>query len=312
MHTAIDSHVDLLYDLLRHHPASTIEETPDAWISLAKLAAGGVRIIVSVLYCTDDYNGPEKAADNLRQLLSSAERKLRSLATISNVQELEHCYQGTGAPGALRLLENADALLEIPPEQLKKLGFRMIGLTHVGKNRLGDGNAVSNPAGLTIEGRQLVAELDRLGFAIDTAHLSDPCFNDLAEQFSGRLISTHTGFRSHCDIPRNLSDEQVRMILSRGGVIGIAAFPGMLSSDGQADLAMFYRQIDWFVQKFGPTGIGIGTDFGGYDSVCLGFEDHSRLPALAELLSNAGYPDQTIRDIFAGNWFRFFSELLRN
>lgn len=312
MHAAIDSHVDLLYDLLRHHPETTLEEAPDAWISLPKLAAGGVRIIVSVLYCTDDFNGPEKSADNLRQLLSSAERKLQSLATITTERELERCYQGSEAPGALRLLENADALLEFSAEELKKLGFRMAGLTHVGKNRLGDGNAVPNPEGLTKEGRRLVAELDRLGFAIDTAHLSAPCFNDVADQFSGKLISTHTGFRSLCNIPRNLSDEQVRMILSRGGVIGIAAFPGMLSPDGRADLALLFRQIDWFVQKFGPAGIGIGTDFGGYDSVCQGFEDHSRLPALAELLCNAGYPDHSISDIFAGNWFSFFSELLRD
>jgi len=312
MYPVIDSHVDLLYDLLRHHPETPFEEAPDAWISLPKLAAGGVRIIVSVLYCTDNFNGPEMAADNLRQLLNSAERQIRSLATITNVQELECCYQGTGIPGALRLLENADALLDFSAEDLKMLGFRMAGLTHVGKNRLGDGNAVPNPEGLAKEGRQLLVELDRLGFAIDTAHLSDPCFNDLADQFSGRLISTHTGFRSLCNIPRNLSDEQMRIILSRGGVIGIAAFPGMLSLDGRADLALLFRQIDWFVQKFGPAGIGIGTDFGGYDSVCLGFEDHSRLPALAELLSTAGYPDHTINDIFGGNWFRFFSELLRD
>jgi membrane dipeptidase len=130
--------------------------------------------------------------------------------------------------------------------------------------------------------------------------------------FSGRLISTHTGFRTYCDTPRNLSDEQVRIILSRGGIIGVAAFPGMLSPDGQADISLLFRQIDWFVQKFGPAGIGLGTDFGGYDTVCKGFEDHSRLPALAELLADAGYPDSSIRDILGDNWFRFFLELLKD
>jgi len=310
MHPTIDSHVDLLYDLLRHHPETPFEKTQDAWISLPKLASGGVRIIVSAFYCTDAFNGPETAADNLRDLLNYAERYTREIATLASVGELESCYCGTGAPGSLRLLENADALLEFSPEELFQRGFRMVGLTHVGGNRLGDGNAVDNPAGLTEAGRKLLVELDRLGIAIDTAHLSDPCFRDVAELFSGRLISTHTGFRRHCDIPRNLSDEQVRTILSRGGVIGIAAFPGMLSPDGQADLALLFRQIDWFVQKFGPTGIGIGSDFGGYDSICQGFEDHSHLPKLAELLTTAGYPDSTIRDIFGGNWLRFFSELL--
>ena len=312
MFTAIDSHVDLLYDLLRHHPETPFEETQNAWISLSKLAAGRVRVIVSALYCMDAFNGPATAADNLRQLLSYAEYNIRVPATITTAKELETCYHGTGAPGALFLLENADALLEFSPEELKRRGVRMVGLTHVGKNRLGDGNAVPNPEGITKTGRDLVAELDRLGFAIDMAHLSEPCFRDITEMFSGRLISTHTGFRTHCDTPRNLSDEQIRTILSRGGIVGVAAFPGMLSPDGQADISLLFRQIDWFVQKFGPIGIGLGTDFGGYDTVCRGFEDHSRLPALAKLLTDAGYPDSSIRGILGDNWFRFFLELLKD
>lgn len=312
MYAAIDSHVDLLFDLLRHHPETPFEETQDAWISLQKLAAGKVRVIVSALYCKDDFNGPEKAADNLRYLLSYAGKNIRSLAALTTAKELETCYHGTGAPGMLHLLENADALLEFPPETLACRGVRMVGLTHVGKNRLGDGNAVPHPEGLTKAGRNLVVELDRLGFAIDTAHLSEPCFRDVSETFSGRIISTHTGFRSHCAIPRNLSDEQVRIILSRGGVVGIAAYPGMLSLDGKADLALLFRQIDWFVQKFGSAGIGLGSDFGGYDTVCEGFEDHSQLPALVELFADAGYPDSAIRDIMGGNWFRFFLDLLND
>ena len=209
------------------------------------------------------------------------------------------------------LLENADALLEFPPEGLKRRGFRMVGLTHVGKNRIGDGNSVTGPEGLTPAGRNLVRELDRLGFAIDTAHLSDPCFREVADLFSGPLVSTHTGLRSLCDIPRNLSDDQVRIILSRGGVVGIAAFPGMLSLDGEADISHVFRQIDTLVQKFGPSGVGIGSDFGGYDTICAGFEDHSRLPVLAGLLDSAGYPDTAVRDIMGDNWYRFFSDLLK-
>lgn len=312
MYPVIDSHVDLLYDLLSHHPETPFDETHNAWISPATLAEGGIRAIVSVLYCMDVCNGPQKAADNLRHLLDYAGKNIRTLGTITSAGELETCFRGSGTPGALLLLENADALAEYPAEALKRQGFRMVGLTHVGKNRLGDGNAVPNPEGLTRIGRSLVAELDRLGFALDTAHLSDPCFRDVAELFSGRLMSSHTGFRTHCDIPRNLSDEQIRTILSRGGVIGIAAYPGMLSPDGRADLALLFRQIDWFVQKFGPDGIGIGSDFGGYDTVCEGFEDHSRLPALAELLVNAGYPDTTIHAIMGDNWFRFFQDLLQD
>jgi membrane dipeptidase len=305
MYPAIDSHVDLLFDLVRHHPQAPLRDIPDAWVSLPKLAAGGVRVIVSAVYCNDAYNGPITAADNLRYLFEYAERFLNRPEVIRTVDELDACYRGAGDPGALLLLENADALLEFPPESLKRRGFRMVGLTHVGNNRIGDGNAVSVPGGLTPAGRSLVRELDRLGFAIDTAHLSDPCFREVAELFAGPLVSTHTGLRSLCPIPRNLSDEQVRCILSRGGIVGIAAYPGMLSIDGKADISRVFQQIDTFVQKFGPSGVGIGSDFGGYDSVCEGFEDHTSLPELAGLLDGAGYPDCAVRDILGGNWYRF-------
>jgi len=312
MHAAIDSHVDLLFDLVRHHPEAPLQDIPDAWISLPKLAEGGVRVIVSAVYCQDACNGPATAANNLRYLLEYAGRFLEKPEIIRNAEDLEACYHGLGEPGALLLLENADALLEFPPESLKRKGFRMVGLTHVGKNRIGDGNSVTGPEGLTPAGRKLVRELDRLGFAIDTAHLSDPCFREVADLFSGPLVSTHTGLRSLCDIPRNLSDEQARIILSRGGIVGIAAYPGMLSVDGKADISHVFRQIDTLVQKFGPSGVGIGSDFGGYDAVCEGFEDHSRLPVLAGLLDCAGYPDTAVRDIMGGNWYRFFSNLLSN
>ena len=73
---------------------------------------------------------------------------------------------------------------------------------------------------------------------------------------------------------------------------------------------MVFRHIDWFVQRYGPEGLGIGSDFGGCSSTCAGFDDHSRFPGLAELLENAGYSDNAVAGIMGGNWFRFFSRLL--
>ncbi len=215
-----------------------------------------------------------------------------------------------GGPGALLLLENADPLLEFPPQELKQTGFRAVGLTHVGTNRIADGNTIEEPEGLTAAGRELVRELDRLGFAVDTAHLSDPAFAEVAGTFSGPLFSSHTGLRAFNDFPRNLDDGQVRTILSRGGVVGIAACPSLLSEDVRADISHLFRHIDWFVQKYGAEGVGIGSDLGGCDTLCRGFEDHSCFPRLAELLGGAGYPDTVIAGIMGGNWYRFFSGLL--
>lgn len=306
----IDAHVDLLHDLMARHPNSRLVDLPHAWVSVPRLRQGRVRVLATAFYCPDSHNGPGRAADYLRSLLEYADTYLDGLALVTTPEELEECYRGTGEPGALRLLENGDALLEIPPEELRQRGFRVVGLTHCGSNRLADGNGVEHPRGLTPAGRELLRELDRLGFAIDTAHLSEPAFREVARLFEGPLISSHTGLRSFHPVPRNLSEEQVEVILSRGGVIGIAAAPEILSPHGRADIDALFRQIDCLVQRHGAACVGIGSDFGGFDTVCRGMEDHSRLPRLGELLERAGYPDQAVAGIMGGTWFRFFHRLL--
>lgn len=306
---AIDSHVDLLYDLIRHHPDRPLRDIPDAWVTIPRLLDGGVRLFVSVFYCPDAFNGPIKAADYLRYLLLYAEMHMPEFKAIRSAGELAAAYHGSGTPGVLLLLENADPLLEFPPGILKEKGFCAVGLTHVGRNRVGCGNTVEEPQGLTPAGRRLVRELERLGFAIDTAHLSEPAFAEVADLFAGPIFSSHTGFREFNDFPRNLSDGQIRGILARDGVVGMAA-AGMISDDAQVGIDHVLRQIDWFVQKYGPEGIAIGSDMGGYDGVCDGFNDHRDFPRLAELLSGMGYPDTAIEGIMGGNLFKFFSRLL--
>jgi membrane dipeptidase len=308
---AVDSHVDLIYHLTRHHPETCLEDLPpDAWVSLPRLMTGKVQVIVSAYYCMDLCNGPARSVENLRSLLEYGEKYLNGIEVIRTVEDLTSAWHGAGQPGAVLLLENADPLAEYPPEALKRRGFRIVGLTHAGRNRIGDGNGESSPEGLTSIGRNLVRTLEGLDFAIDTAHLSDPCFREVSDLFHGPLVSSHTGLRALCDTPRNLSDEQVEIIISRGGIIGIAAYPGMLSISGEADIACLFRQIDHIVQKYGPLGVGIGSDFGGYDSVCHGFEDHTGFPVLAEMLAEAGYPESAVQGILGGNWFRFLAGLL--
>ena len=307
---AIDSHVDLLYYLIRHHPDRPLKDIPDAWVTIARLKEGEVRVFVSVFYCPDTFNGPVKATDYLLYLLEYAEKHLHGFKAIRSAEELKAVYHGSGTPGALFLLENADPLLEFPPQALKERGFLAVGLTHVGRNRIGDGNTVDEPQGLTPAGRKLVKELERLGFAIDTAHLSEPAFQETAELFGGPLFSSHTGFRAFKETPRNLSDGQIRTILSRDGIVGIAAAPSMISDNAKVGISHVLHQIDWFVQKYGAAGIAIGSDIGGYDGVCKGFNDHSNFPRLAELLTGEGYPDSAVEGIMGGNWFRFFSRLL--
>src|SRR5204863_8360143 len=108
-----------------------------------------------------------------------------------------------------------------------ELGVRAIGLTHVRRNAAGSGGVFaasgSSLDGLTRFGRDLLRGCEELGIMIDLAHLNPAGFEEAFTRTTKPLIVSHSNARRYHDIDRNLSDEQVRMIGERRGVIGINA-----------------------------------------------------------------------------------------
>ncbi len=306
----IDGHVDLLYDMMRRCPGRPLELCDGGSVQLRMLTEGGVKVLGSALYCPDTNNGPETSSAFIHTLLEYAETYLGSLRWIRSGSELKECFEKPGPPGFFHLIENADGLLELDLKTIKELGIRLVGLTHAGGNRLGDGNGVPSPSGLTAAGKRLVRDLSSMGFAIDTAHLSDPCFRDLLDLFEGPLCSSHTGFRHFSNIPRNLADWQVEELVRRDGVIGITINPEMLLKTGLADMETVIHQIDRLVQKHGPGCAAVGSDYGGFDPINLGLEHPGRLRDLAHSLVLLGYSEEAVRMICGENWFRFLLRLM--
>lgn len=300
-----DSHVDLVY-ALRRQAAPGLAASPFA---PERLAAGGVRVLASALYCADTYNGPT-AAGQLAELIAAENQFLGNLPLIRTRGDLALVWGDTGPPGRLRLLENAEALLEFGVAAACAAGIVTVGLTHVGRNRLADGNSVADPGGLTATGEELLAELGAAGRVVDVAHLAPPGFWQVLELYPGPLACSHTGLRRFCDRPRNLDEAQLAALFERGGVVGLAFAPGLLVPDGVADLEEVFRQLDWLVQRFGPEQVGVGSDFGGFDGVCRGLEEHGRLPALAGRMARAGYPAKAIAGIMGENWRRYYAAVL--
>ena len=132
----------------------------------------------------------------------------------------------------------------------------------------------------------------------------------MAGLFEGPLISSHTGFRRTCDSPRNLSDEQVDILLTRGGVIGVTVNPEMLVPDGTATIRDVFEQADRVVQKHGFRGVALGSDFGGFDGTSQGLEHIGCLQRLGDLFAAGGYPEEAIAAILGGNWYHLYSSRL--
>ena len=303
----IDGHVDVLYEMIESHRDVPLEDLPDLAVTPGKMREVGVLAAVFALYCPDDYDG-NGSRDFLVHLLDYAERYLAGVFHIKSAQDLGDCLR-LKRPGMIFLVENSDGLIEFDRSELAQAGIKVAGLTHRGRNRIGDGNGVRFPEGLSEQGKRLVKELAREGFAFDAAHLAEPGFRDLARLHEGVLISSHTGVRALADIPRNLTRDQVATIIERKGVIGIAADPKMLSVSGKASIEDIFLHIDWIAQSFGAEGIGVGTDFCGFESTNAGFEDITKLTDLEGIMRDRGYPEQSIQAIMGENWRRFYEAL---
>lgn len=121
--------------------------------------------------------------------------------------------------GSLRLLRN-----------FYRLGIRYITLTHNDNNDICDSSSAEQPRwkGLSVFGKQVVREMNRLGMLIDVSHISDRAFWDVLEVSQAPVIATHSGIRSLCNVPRNMSDSMIKALAARGGVIQIVFYSGFL------------------------------------------------------------------------------------
>jgi membrane dipeptidase len=123
------------------------------------------------------------------------------------------------------------------------------------------------------------------------------------------IISSHTGLREICDLQRNINLEQASRIFERGGMVGIAFNPDMLSPEGSANMETVFAHLDTLVQRFGPEGVCIGSDFCGYEGTTEGLEDITGIFGLREVMRTHGYDEGTVSRIMGLNWLRLFESL---
>ena len=280
-------------------------------ITLERLIKGHVRMIVSAFYCQDKFNGHTTSTAHFNSLLLYSNRFLNGFDHIKTAGDLKKIFYDSKKTGAIFLLENADALIDMDICAFIDKGFKVAGLTHAGRNRIADGNGIKHPKGLTDAGKKLVKKLEQHNIIIDVAHLAEPGFWELISIVEGPIISSHTGFKACCDKPRNLSDEQLKVIIEKNGMIGISVNPEMLSIHNKATIHDLFWQIDRAVQKFGTTDFfGIGSDFGGFDIENKGLDHPGLFGNLVEIFDNHGYSEKAIADIMGENWYRFYSSHL--
>ena len=226
--------------------------------------------------------------------------------------------------GYLLSLEGADSILSWRHlEKSRADGLIALGPVHYGPGIYGHGTDDHGP--LTSRGRDLLQEMERLGLILDVTHLCDESFWDALGHFSGPVWASHHNCRALANWNRQLADEQIKALVERGAVIGMA-FDAIMMVHGwrhrvsrAADFGLriekICEHIDHICQIAGNARhVGIGTDLdGGFgnDQTPMDLESIADVVKLGPLLAKRGYTAEDIEGIFSGNFFRFLREHLR-
>jgi microsomal dipeptidase-like Zn-dependent dipeptidase len=214
--------------------------------------------------------------------------------------------RGEKVIGAMLALEGAQPIVGYPAwlDSLHSSGLRMIGLTHFFDNAFAGSAHGEQKGGLSDEGRVLVSELEQYGIIIDLAHASPRAVDDVLAIATRPLVVSHTGVRATCDNRRNLSDDQLRRIADKGGIIGIGFWD--VATCGH-DVASIAHAIRHAVQVMGPDHVALGSDFDGNVTVPI---DASRYAELTAALLDAGVDQTTIGKVMGDNAIRFLQRAL--
>src|SRR5688572_28382771 len=328
----VDAHLDLSdnalggRDVLR--PAA--EQTPDEWgiptVGLPDLRAGGVGLVCSTIFCfpatgeRSGYRGADEAhAVALKQLQwyqgLVSEGVMRFVATPAELPEAPP-PASEPLPSVL-LLEGADPL-RTPADVAAwfAAGLRIVGLAWKRTRHAGGTGA---PGPLTAEGVEMVRALDEHRIIHDLSHLAEESFWQLLDLSGSPVMASHSNCRAIVPTDRQLSDEMIRAIVERDGVIGINFYDQFLLppadyGNRRAKLADVVRHIDHICQLAGDARhVALGTDMDGglgRDEIPEEIVTAADLPKVADALRAAGYSEDDVCGIMGGNWLRFFRRTL--
>lgn len=307
-----DAHVDTLSRLV---DLKETLETSDGHVNLTQLrktpqAAQFFAAFVSPKY----YQGMAmhrtiEMIDQFWQMLADFPNDLAYAGSAKEIKKIRK----TSRLACLLAIEGGEAL-EGTLSSLRifyQLGVRLLTLTWNHRNQLASGQLEGDQGGgLSIFGRQVVTEMNKLGMLIDVSHLNDPGFWDVLALSKSPVIASHSNARALCDHPRNLTDEQIKALADSGGVIGVNFYPYFLSKSGEATVEHVLDHIEYLLKVGGTDCVALGSDFDGISLTPKGLEHWGKTSSLITLLEKRGYTEAIIQKIMGDNLLRVCQEVL--
>ena len=326
----VDTHLDLAGEIYNRYMAGEKEVIKNRYLENFKKA--GVNVVVSSLYL-DDIFLPEialrAALSQIRVIMEDVETCNGEVILIKTKNQL-HQVINENKIGIILSFEGLEpigndiGLLKI----FYELGVRGAGLVWSRRNFVADGCSF-NPVdegqkgGLTNFGVQVVRKLEAMNMLIDVSHLNDEGFWDVVKFTEKPFIASHSNARNIHGKMRNLSDEQIKAIANRNGVIGVNAHKFIAGvNEGENGIKKLVDHIEYMVKMVGSSHVGYGFDLckGYYDSeLKYKFESYnsdilnSHVDALllTEELLKRGMSVEDAKLVIGGNFLRIFNDILK-
>ncbi len=300
---------------------------------IPRMKEGGLGVEFYAIYVASKYakegGAARRALDMIDGVYEQARRHPESLQMAFTVADIRRIHRSRklaalmGIEGGHAIEDSLSAL-----RQFYKLGVRYMTLTHTNTNNWADSaGGIGNPpekrhGGLSDFGREVVAEMNRLGMMVDISHVGDETFQDVIEVTKSPVIASHSSCRALTNVPRNLTDDMLKALAKNGGVVMINFYNGFINTDyakpGEpvptktaqtATLDMLMAHFDHAIKVAGIDHVGIGSDFDGVDGLLpAGMEDVSKLPTITYELLKRGYSDSDVKKVLGENLLRVMAE----
>jgi membrane dipeptidase len=350
----LDTHIDVTPKLQRDWKFA--EEHPDGAIDLPRMRKGGLTGLFFSIYMAGTVTGPKAVNDSLERI--AAVHKLAAdmpdqVMLCTTAADIKQAHK-QGKIAALMGMEGGHMINNSLPvlRMYAALGVRYLTLTHSVNTDWGD-SSTDTPKhnGLTDFGKEVVRELNQLGMLVDVSHVADKTFWDALAVSQAPMIASHSSCRALTDHPRNMTDEMIKALAQKGGVIQINYLDSYIDGDlaqysqkTRAAQRALLEQLGGFTpenrakvreeiaKQFGPAPQVswekivdhidhavklVGADHVGLGSdfdggsMPVGMKDVTGLPQITEALLRKGYSEKDIRKILGGNTVRLLGEVER-
>ncbi len=284
---------------------------PKILVDLHKMSEGHQDATIMVAYLPQPTENPTVFADKIFDEIEEIVKRSQAYIAIARTPDDLWMNKHRQLKSIMLGIENGIALdgkLE-NLQHFAQRGIVYMTLCHNGDNDICDSaRGSSTHHGVSAFGRQVIREMNRLGIMVDLSHAAESSFYDALDISEQPIVCSHSSCRALCDHPRNLTDDQMRALAAKGGVMQVTMYNGFLVKDGEATIEDAMRHLEYAIDVMGIDHVGIGTDFDG-DGGIRGMASSSDMINFTRQLLTRKYSEVDIQKIWGGNFLRVMRQV---